>query len=130
MSCSSPAKRVVPFFEVRLVDRDDHHPASASLRGPDHVDAGRCLIGDEMGLGKTIQALTAAEIMARRLGVERVLVVCPTSLKHQWEREIARFTDRRATVVGGLRGRREQHYAVADRFFKMTNYDTVHSDLR
>ena len=92
--------------------------------------AGRCLIGDEMGVGKTIQALAAAEIMARRLGIERVLVVCPTSLKHQWEREIARFTDRRATVVGGLRGRREQHYAVADRFFKMTNYDTVHSDLR
>ena len=29
-----------------------------------------------------------------QFGVERVLVVCPTSLKHQWEREIARFTDR------------------------------------
>jgi len=91
--------------------------------------AGRCLIGDEMGLGKTIQAIAAAEIMARHFGVERVLVVCPTSLKHQWEREIARFTDRRATVVGGLRGRREQHYAAADSFFKITNYDTVHSDL-
>ena len=65
--------------------------------------AGRCLIGDEMGLGKTIQAIAAAEIMARQLGVERVLVVCPTSLKHQWEREIARFIDRKATVVGGLR---------------------------
>src|SRR5262249_54296718 len=35
--------------------------------------AGRCLIGDEMGLGKTIQAIAAAEIMARHLGVERVL---------------------------------------------------------
>jgi hypothetical protein len=67
--------------------------------------------------------------MARQFGVERVLVVCPTSLKHQWEREIARFTDRTAMAVGGLRGRREQHYAVADRFFKITNYDTVHSDL-
>ena len=90
---------------------------------------GRCLIGDEMGLGKTIQAIAAAEIMARQFGVERVLVVCPTSLKHQWEREIARFTDRTAMAVGGLRGRREQHYAVADRFFKITNYDTIHSDL-
>ncbi len=91
--------------------------------------AGRCVIGDEMGLGKTIQALAAAEIMARHFGVERVLIVCPTSLKHQWEREIARFTDRRTTVVGGLRGRREQHYAAAGSFFKITNYDTVHSDL-
>ena len=44
---------------------------------------GRCLIGDEMGLGKTIQAIAAAELFARHFGVRRVLVVCPTSLKHQ-----------------------------------------------
>src|SRR4029453_13896847 len=50
--------------------------------------AGRCLIGDEMGLGKTIQAVAVAEIMARLQGVSRVLIVCPTSLKHQWKREI------------------------------------------
>ena len=47
--------------------------------------AGRALIGDEMGLGKTIQAVAAAELFARHFGVQRVLVVCPTSLKHQWK---------------------------------------------
>jgi superfamily II DNA or RNA helicase len=91
--------------------------------------AGRSLIGDEMGLGKTIQAIAAAEIMARLFGVERVLVVCPTSLKHQWQREIERFTERAATVIGGLRPSRAQRFAEPGPFFKITNYDTVYMDL-
>ncbi|HEV3259738.1 MAG TPA: DEAD/DEAH box helicase, partial [Gemmataceae bacterium] len=92
------------------------------------VRAGRCLIGDEMGLGKTIQAIAAAEILADLFGVERVLIVCPTSLKHQWQREIARFADRATEVIGGLRPRRERGFA-GDSFYKITNYDTVHRDL-
>ncbi|MDA8059457.1 MAG: SNF2-related protein, partial [Nitrospiraceae bacterium] len=48
------------------------------------VRAGRALIGDEMGLGKTVQAIAAAEILARHFGVSKILVVCPTSLKYQW----------------------------------------------
>lgn len=50
--------------------------------------AGRCLLADDRGLGKTIQAIAAAEILAREAGVERVLIICPTSLKHQWKGEI------------------------------------------
>jgi hypothetical protein len=90
--------------------------------------AGRCLIADEMGLGKTLQALATGELLARHLGVTRVLVVCPTSLKHQWEREIARFTDRPVVVVGGARTKREYDFTGAS-FYKITSYDTVHRDL-
>ena len=91
--------------------------------------AGRCLIGDEMGLGKTAQAIGAAEVMAKLYGVERVLVVCPTSLKHQWKNEIARFTGRAVRVIEGLKPRRMEAFADPAAFFKITNYDTVHADL-
>jgi superfamily II DNA or RNA helicase len=90
--------------------------------------AGRCLIADDMGLGKTIQAIAAAEILARHADIRRVLVICPTSLKHQWQLEIAKFTGRSAVVVEGLIAARERCYA-ADGFFKIVNYDVVHRDL-
>ncbi len=90
--------------------------------------AGRCLIGDEMGLGKTIQALGATEILARHAGVERVLVICPTSLKHQWEREIERFTERPTQVIGGPLSARTAQFQE-ESFYKITNYDVIHRDL-
>jgi superfamily II DNA or RNA helicase len=90
--------------------------------------AGRCLIADEMGLGKTIQAIAAAEILARTADIERVLVVAPTSLKHQWKQEIEKFTGRQALVVEGSTNGRADLYA-ADSFFKLTNYDVIHRDL-
>ncbi|MBI3672167.1 MAG: ATP-dependent helicase, partial [Rhizobiales bacterium] len=49
------------------------------------VRAGRALIGDDMGLGKTIQAIATTELLAQHFGVSRVLVICPTSLKYQWQ---------------------------------------------
>lgn len=91
--------------------------------------AGRCLIADDMGLGKTIQAIAAAEILAETRGIERVLVVSPTSLKYQWKREIEKFAGRDAIVVEGLAPQRALSYR-ADSFYKLTNYDVVSRDLK
>lgn len=91
--------------------------------------AGRCLIGDDMGLGKTIQAIAGAELMARLFAVGKVLIVSPTSLKHQWKSEIEKFTDRTVTVVEGLNERRRELYA-ADSFFKLVNYELVARDMK
>lgn len=91
------------------------------------VRAGRCLIGDEMGLGKTIQAIAAAELLARHFGVQRVLVVCPTSLKHQWKNEFSRFTDYPAQVIHGLRSKRQVQYQD-DFFCKIIHYETLARD--
>ncbi|MCZ7645385.1 MAG: DEAD/DEAH box helicase [Planctomycetota bacterium] len=90
--------------------------------------AGRALIADEMGLGKTIQALAAAEILARTAAIERVLVVCPTSLKFQWLQEIGKFTGREATLIEGLLPNRLRLYKK-ESFYKIVNYDVVHRDL-
>jgi SNF2 family DNA or RNA helicase len=81
-----------------------------------------------MGLGKTIEAIAAAEILAGVAGIERVLIISPTSLKHQWKEEIERFTDRPAQVVEGSLMARAALYRDAS-FFKITNYDVVHRDL-
>ncbi|WP_442785167.1 DEAD/DEAH box helicase [Amycolatopsis sp. H20-H5] len=50
---------------------------------------GACL-ADDMGLGKTIQ-LIALHLHRRELGAGPTLVLCPTSLLGNWEREFARF---------------------------------------
>lgn len=56
------------------------------------IKAGKAIIADEMGLGKTIQAIASAEIYMREGMADSVLVVCPTSLKYQWKKEIEKFT--------------------------------------
>jgi len=90
--------------------------------------AGRALIADDMGLGKTMQALGAAEVMAKHFGVERVLIICPTSLKYQWKNEIAKFSGRPATVIEGPAHKRRELYA-RDGFYRIVNYDVVFRDL-
>jgi superfamily II DNA or RNA helicase len=129
----------------RLRIIDDEYPAGAQSPNLKHLvktdlypyqaegalfaaRAGRCLIGDEMGLGKTIQAIAAVELFARHFGAQRVLVICPTSLKHQWLREINRFTDRQALVIGGSRAVRAAQYARPG-FYKIANYDVLAKDL-
>jgi len=92
------------------------------------VRAGRTLIGDDMGLGKTIQAIAAAEILARHFGVSKVLVVCPTSLKYQWQSEMLRFSGRASRVIAGNLFQRRNEYAQED-FCKITNYEKLKSDL-
>lgn len=47
------------------------------------------LLADEPGLGKTIQAITAAE----ELGLKRVLVVCPASVRLNWKQEVEECLD-------------------------------------
>lgn len=56
------------------------------------------LLADDMGLGKTRQAIVAARLV---LGKDPILVICPASLRINWQREInAIDQDARVTIVG------------------------------
>ncbi len=90
--------------------------------------AGRAVLADDMGLGKTIQGVGVAELLAREADVQRVLVICPTSLKSQWRNEINRFSDRSCQLVLGAANDRPAQYR-SDAFFTVCNYEQVLRDL-
>jgi SNF2 family DNA or RNA helicase len=57
------------------------------------------ILADDMGLGKT----TAAVIASLESNARKILIVCPASLKINWQREIENYTDRRILLVEGRR---------------------------
>ena len=90
---------------------------------------GRVILADDMGLGKTVQALAAAEMLRRRRGIQRVLVVAPASVKYQWKTEIEKFTELSAQVIDGSLPRRRELYA-SPKFFNLSSYELVLKDVR
>lgn len=55
----------------------------------------RFFLGDEPGLGKTLQSIGVVDTA----GAYPCLVVCPSSLKINWQREFEKFTDKKALVL-------------------------------
>jgi superfamily II DNA or RNA helicase len=92
------------------------------------VARGRALLADDMGLGKTLQAIAAAAWLRQHQEVERILVICPASLKQQWAREIERFTGQETRVIRGPAAGRAVQYREGRGFF-ILNYELVLRDL-
>jgi SNF2 family DNA or RNA helicase len=57
----------------------------------------RFILADDMGLGKT----TATVVGALETGSKKILVICPASLKINWQREISNYTDRSISIIDG-----------------------------
>ncbi len=91
--------------------------------------AGKSIIADEMGLGKTIQAIGTAEILKKEKMISTALIVCPTSLKYQWKKEIERFTNSTAVVVEGNHLRRKELYQ-SEEFYKIVSYNSACNDIK
>ena len=94
-------------------------------------ELGACL-ADDMGLGKTIQTLALIE-RERSQGEDRpVLLVCPTSVLGNWQREAARFTPNLPTLIhhGPQRNKGYEFVTAAqDHGVVFTSYALVHRDL-
>ena len=71
------------------------------------------ILADDMGLGKT----TSTIIAALETGAKKILIVCPASLKINWQREIENYTDRSTHIVDGKK------WEDAD--FMIINYDIL-----
>ena len=67
------------------------------------------LIGDEMGLGKTIQALGICNGIPT---ANRLLVICPASLKLNWAREAVKWLTRTPSNVFIARGSKLERYPL------------------
>ena len=91
--------------------------------------AGRAIIADEMGLGKTVQAIATVELLRRERFVEQVLVLCPTTLKYQWKREIERFTGSDVLLVDGMPEQRRELLAKTVPY-KIASYNSIAQDLK
>ena len=57
----------------------------------------RYILADDMGLGKT----TSAVIASLESGSKKILIICPASLKINWQREIENYSNRKILIVEG-----------------------------
>lgn len=64
------------------------------------------ILADEMGLGKTVQIIAALSAAKRRDGVQKSIIVTPTSLTYHWLAELKRFDD--GLIVRLITGQREE----------------------
>lgn len=92
---------------------------------------GACL-ADDMGLGKTVQALALALHRKHQGPGGPILLVCPTSVIANWQKEAARFTpDLRVLVHHGGGRARGGSFAAAVRAHDLviSSYALLHRDV-
>ena len=103
----------VDFDKYTEMDKLDRTPFEHQKSGIKFLlSRNGCILADDMGLRKTYQAIVAA----LESGAERILIVCPSAVKINWEREINNF-DPNTTIVSGRKWDRDK--------FTIINYDIL-----
>jgi SWI/SNF-related matrix-associated actin-dependent regulator 1 of chromatin subfamily A len=78
------------------------------------VGSRRFILADDMGLGKT----TSTIIAALETGAKKILIICPASLKINWQREIENYSDRSVFISEGKKFSTESDFVIV-------NYDIL-----
>ncbi len=93
--------------------------------------ARRALLADEPGLGKTAQTIRAIKKLSETEEVFPALIVCPNTLKKNWEREFGMWwPDARVQVIKGSAGQRRKQFET-DADIYVINWESLrgHSKL-
>ena len=115
-----PKSSLIKTHNVEKVNIDyskyDHRPPLAHQKEAIEKLAGsrRFILADDMGLGKT----TATIIAALETGAKKILIICPASLKINWQREIENYTDRSVYIAEGKKFSTESDFVIV-------NYDIL-----
>jgi len=74
----------------------------------------RYILADDMGLGKT----TSTIIAALETDAKKILIICPATLKINWQREIENYSDRPVYICEGKNFSTEHDFVII-------NYDII-----
>ena len=74
----------------------------------------RYILADDMGLGKT----TSTIIAALETDAKKILIICPATLKINWQREIENYSDRPVYISEGKNFSTEHDFVIV-------NYDII-----
>jgi len=88
------------------------------------VGSRRFILADDMGLGKT----TSTIIAALETGAKKILIVCPASLKINWQREIENYSDRPVFIAEGKKYSTEADFVIVNYDILKNFHDTKEKD--
>jgi SNF2 family DNA or RNA helicase len=96
------------------------------------LDRQYLLLAHGLGLGKTVTSIAACETLIDEGKAEAILVVAPASVKWQWARQLAKFTDGALVkVIEGPKGERRSQYRSVKRGdveYCIMNYEQIVAD--
>jgi len=85
----------------------------------------------DMGLGKTLVAITVARYRIQFDGIKKILVVCPTSVLYNWQKEIKKFSEYKSLILHASSKEERLHKTLEkDYTFGIINYEALYPLLR